>query len=191
MDHIFSHIKTYSAILFLLLLLIFGITIYLDFVDNKLLISQSIINGIGILGVYFTILGIGYTFKQVLLVKEEVQNKLKDLNEFLSHSDISSKIKQIEEIQTFIIGSQPELARLRMADLRSLLMEIKYNKRLDIYFEKDTISDFLTNLSIDIRNINDLILSNKKVNYSKVNKNLDQIVVFLEEINSQLKNKKI
>lgn len=191
MTHILNNIKTYSIVLLILLLLLYGIIIYNDISNKEIDKSQIILNGISVLGVYFTILGIGYTFKQVLLVKEEVQSKLGELNEFLSHSDISSKIKQIEEIQNFIINSQPELARLRMADLRSLLMEIKHNKRLIPYFEKETISNILTDLSLDIRNINDSILSAKRVNYLTVNKHLDEIVLFLGEISSQLKNKKI
>jgi len=191
MIHILNNIKSYSIGLFFLLLLLYGATIYNDYISNVMNRSQIIINGISILGVYFTILGIGYTFKQVLSVKEEVQNSLKELNEFLSYSDISSKIRQIEEIQTFILSSKHELARLRMMDLRSLLVEIKHNKRLESYFDKDSISNRLTDLGIDITNINDSILYGKKVNYSTVNKHLDEIVLFLGEICSQLKNKKI
>ncbi|MFV0420036.1 MAG: hypothetical protein ACK5KT_15060 [Dysgonomonas sp.] len=191
MIHILNNIKSYSFLLLLLLLILYGITIYYDYANDILNSSQTIINGISILGVYFTILGIGYTFRQVLFVKEEVQNSLKELNEFLSYSDISSKIRQIEEIQTFILNSKHELARLRMIDLRSLLIEIKHNKRLEPYFDKNTLSDRLIDLSINITNINDSILYRKKINYSTVNKHLDEIVLFLEEISSQLKNKKI
>ena len=190
MAHILRNIKIYSIILILSLLSLYGITIYCDYINSTINSSQTIINGVSILGVYFTILGIGYTFKQILLVKEEVQNSLNELNDFLSYSDISSKIKQIEEIQTFILNSKHELARLRMIDLRSLLVEIKHNKRLDIYFNKEDISDRLADLGIDITNINDLILSGKKVSFSTVNKHLDEIVIFLGEIGSKLKNKK-
>lgn len=191
MDHIFNNIKSYSIILFLLLFIVFGVTVYYDYTNNVISKSQTIINGISILGVYFTILGIGYTFRQVLSVKEEVQTSLKELNEFLSYSDISSKIRQIEEIQTFILSSKHELARLRMIDLRALLVEIKHNKSLEAYFDKDAISGRLVDLGIDITNINNSILYGTEVNYSTVNIHLDEIVLFLGEISSQLKNKKI
>lgn len=191
MDHIFSHIKIYSTVLFLLLLLIFGITVYLDIAGSKLYISQTIINGVGILGVYFTILGIGYTFKQVLLVKEEVQNKLEELNEFLSFSDISSTVKQTREIQTFIQNKKYESALLRMKDLKSKLIDIKCNHKLEEYIENGDISIHLTNIEIDISNINETMLSGKSLNYTIVSENLEKVITCLENIVGQLKNKKL
>lgn len=191
MNHIFKYIKIYSFLLFIILVITFGITVYLDYNENRITESQTIINGISILGVYFTILGIGYTFKQVISVKEEVQNTLGELNEFLSFSDISSKIIQIQEIQNFILHSKPELALIRMKDLRSHLIQIKFNKRLSPYFEIESISEKIMDLGIDITNINETILNGKRVNYSIVNKHLDETIIYLEEIVSQLKNKKI
>ena len=191
MDHIFSHIKLYSTALFLLLLLIFGITVYLDIIGGKLLISQTIINGVGILGVYFTILGIGYTFKQVLLVKEEVQKKLEELNEFLSFSDISSTVKQTREIQTFIQNKKYESALLRMKDLKSKLIDIKCNHKLEEYIEDADISIHLTNIEIDISNIDDTMLNGKSLNYRIVSENLENVITCLENIVGQLKNKKL
>lgn len=191
MDHIFSHIKIYSIILFLLLSLVFGITIYLDFFDNKLSISQTIINGVGILGVYFTILGIGYTFKQVLLVKEEVQNKLKELNEFLSYSEISSTVKQTREIQTFIQNKRYESALLRMKDLKSKLIEIKCNQKLLGYIVDGDISIHLASIEIDMSNIDDALQGVKGVNYRVVSQNLEKVITCLENIVGQLKNTKI
>lgn len=162
MTHILKNIKFYSIVLLIILLSFYSFIIYNDYLSKELTVNKLLINGISILGVYFTILGIGYTFKQIVLVKDEVDKALKDVSEFLVYSDISTKIKQIEEIQSFILNNKPELAKLRMADLRALILEIKHNNKLKNYYEKELISLILTNLSIDMRNINDTIYPIRK-----------------------------
>ncbi len=84
MEHFTSNIKTYSFILAIVLLIALGLSIYIEYQEaSTLKISQLILNVLSVIGVYFTILGIAYTFKQVVSVRDEVNKKLTEVNRFL------------------------------------------------------------------------------------------------------------
>jgi len=188
-------IVIYTIIVLAIIILLFSIINL--FVENE--ICSKIASFLSIFGTCASLLGIGLTYKQILSVKEtsdeiksSVDKSLNEINEFLSFSDISSTIKQIHEIQTFIHNSKIELALIRIRDLRFQLIQIKHNKKLQEFFNYDEISGLIIDIGIDIKNINTSILDEKKsLNFITINKHLDNTITCLEEISSQLKNNKL
>jgi len=110
------------------------------------------------------------------------------INQVLSISEISKASKVIQEIQTSILHEKSELALIRMKDLKQILIQVKYNRDLTEYTSINSYIQHITDLSIDINNVNDLLLGKKTgVNFSKVNQNLESLATVLIEFENKLK----
>jgi hypothetical protein len=169
----------------LLMILFFG------FLDNK---DRTLLNFFGIIGTFLSVYGIWIAYEQIKSTKatteqtnRAVVNSLSRIIQLFSVADLSRAIKIIHEIQNFILSEKYELALLRMKDLKATLIQVKYNKELLSLTNIEIYNKAITDLSIDTNNINDLLLGKKKVNFSKVNENLNQIETILGEFENKLK----
>jgi hypothetical protein len=155
----------------------------------------TIVNFFTIFGTYASLFGLWIAYRQLLSLqavntetKNAVDKSLNRINQILSVSELSKANKIIQEIQTSNLNSKYELSLLRMKDLKYILIQIKSNSELNIYTETSTYNKNITDLSIDINNLNDFIIGLKKgVNFSKLNSNLEELSTVLSEFENKLK----
>lgn len=79
---------------------------------------------------------------------------------------------------------------MRMKDLKSILIQVKYNDDLLEYTNNGLYNQNITDLGSDINNLHDLITGIKKgVNFSRLNQNLENLATTLTEFENKLKYK--
>ena len=152
-------------------------------------------NFLTLFGTFLSLYGLWIAYIQILSLKttaeqtkNAVENSLNRINQILSVSDLSKANKIIQEIQTSNMNGKHELSLLRMRDLKYILIQVKSSAELNVYTETGTYNQNITDLSIDINNLNDLVLGKKKgVNFSKLNSNLEDLATTLSEFENKLK----
>jgi len=157
--------------------------------------ERTILNFFTLFGTFATLFGLWIAYQQIQSIKETtqktkqaVEQSLSRITQILSVSDLSKATKIIHEIQNYNLHQQNESALMRMKDLKAILISVKYNNELCILTSVVNYSQLITDLSIDINNINDFLLGNKKgVNYSKINQNLTAIENVFSEFENKLK----
>lgn len=162
---------------------------YLDKCD------RTIVNFFTLFGTFASIFGLWIAYIQIISLKltnektkTAVENSLNKINQMLSVSELSKAIKIIQEIQTSNINGKHEVSLIRMKDLKSILIQIKYNSELNIYTETSIYNQNITDISIDINNLNDLLIGKKKgLNFSKLNSNLEELSTTITEFENKLK----
>jgi hypothetical protein len=162
------------------------------FLDSK---DKTLVNFFTLFGTFASLFGLWLAYMQILSLKISndatkiaVNKSLNRINQVLSVSELSKANKIIQEIQSSNINNKHELSLLRMKDLKHILIQIKFNTELNIYTETNTYNTNITDLSIDISNLNDFILGTKKgVNFSKLNSNLEKLSTTLSEFENKLK----
>lgn len=168
------------------------IVILFLYLDKK---DQTIVNFFTLFGTFASIFGLWIAYIQIISLKltnEQtkiaVENSLNKINQMLSVSELSKAIKIIQEIQTSNINGKHEVSLVRMKDLKSILIQIKYNSELNIYTETSIYNQNITDISIDINNLNDLLIGKKKgLNFSKLNSNLEELSTTITEFENKLK----
>lgn len=168
---------------------IFGLFYFLDSKD------KTLVNFFTLYGTFASLFGLWLAYMQILSLKisndatkKAVDKSLNRINQVLSVSELSKANKIIQEIQTSNINNKHELSLLRMKDLKHILIQIKFNSELNIYTETSTYNKNITDLSIDISNLNDFILGTKRgINFSKLNSNLEELSTTLSEFENKLK----
>ncbi|MFH6963575.1 hypothetical protein ACHRVK_14365 [Flavobacterium plurextorum] len=168
------------------------ISLFYYFLEVK---NRTILNFLSLFGTFTSLYGLWLAYEQILSLKkssEETKNavidSLKKIDQILSVSELSKANKIIQEIQTSNSNSKHELSLLRMRDLKNILIQIKYNKDLNSYTETGLYIQNIADLSIDINNLNDLIIGKKKgINSSKLNSNLEHLATTLSEFENKLK----
>ncbi|NVM61746.1 hypothetical protein FHW88_000022 [Mucilaginibacter sp. SG538B] len=156
---------------------------------------KNIVNFFTLYGTFGSLYGLCLAYLQIQSIKETsektrlaVDSSLVRINQVLSISEIARSLKIIQEIQTSILHDKSELALLRMKDLKQILIQVKYNGDLQDYTNSGAYNQHITDISIDINNINDSLLKKKTgVNFSKVNQNLEQLATVLTEFENKLK----
>jgi hypothetical protein len=156
---------------------------------------KNVVNFFTIFGTFATLFGLLLAYLQIQSIKQTskqtnaaIEKSLVRINQILSISEISKASKIIQEIQTSVNQSKNEMALLRMRDLKQILIQVKYNPDLLEYTNNGTYNKNITDLSIDINNMNDLILGNKmNVSLSKINQNLECLATILSEFENKLK----
>lgn len=180
----------YALITFIISLVITYI-IYYNLEEEQ----KNIINLFSIFGTSASLYGLYLAYNQIQGIKETteltknaVDKSVVRINQVLSVSEISKASKIIQEIQVSITHNKSELALLRMKDLKQILIQVKYNSELLHFTQNDSYNQNITDLSIDINNVSDLVIEKKKgVNFSKVNQNLEVISTLLSEFENKLK----
>lgn len=158
---------------------------------------EDIAMPLSIVGTLASVFGILIVFLQILVLNSLSQStksateKLKnDIYLFLIASDISKTIKIVQEIQSYNRIRKFELAIMRMQELKHDLMKIKNNEMIKDFVKSETISDFVSALSIDINGIEKCLNSKSiSINSSKLNGSLELIGNELIDLDTKLKNK--
>jgi hypothetical protein len=165
--------------------------------NHMAIYDKTLVNGFTLFGTYFSLYGIAVAYLQIQSVnkvsketKKAVDMSLMRLNQVLSVSELSKANKIIQEIQSFIITEKLEIALMRMKDLKSILIQVKYNNDLSSYTNDGVYNKNITDLGTDIINLHDLIIGKKKgINSSRLNQNLENIATTLTEFENRLKYK--
>lgn len=185
-----SNIQKITITFFIIGLLIIVILYY-----NLNETEKNIVNFVSIFGTFLSFFGIVFAFLQLENLKEinnntntEVKKSISRVNDILSISELSKGVKIIQEIQASIHNKKYELSLIRMKDLKHILIQTKHNSKLIELTKNIEYEDSIMNLSIDINNVSDSLLkSNKTVNYSKVNSNLEGLSTKISELENKLK----
>lgn len=158
--------------------------------------NKNVINFISIFGTFLSFFGIVFSFLQLYNIKEinaqtqaEVNKSINKINDILSISELSKAIKIIQEIQQYLHSDKKELSLLRMKDLKQILIQIQYNGKLELA-NNEEFNQYIVDLSIDINNISDNLLNEKKrVEVSKIISNLEEVSTILSKFENNLKFK--
>lgn len=178
-----------------ILLFIVGTILILILYGNLKNNDRTIINFFTLYGTFASLFGLWLAYAQILSLKVSnqktqvaVTKSLDRINQILSVSELSKAVKIIQEIQSSNLNNKHELSLIRMKDLKHILIQIKYNSDLNTYTETNIYNKNITDLSIDINNIHDLIIGKKKnINFSKLNSNLEELSTTLSEFENKLK----
>lgn len=162
------------------------------FLDDSL---KNIVNFFTLLGTFISLYGLSLAYIQIQNLKEineetqtAVQESMKRINQVLSVSELSKANKVIQEIQTSLIHQKHEIVLLRMKDLKYILSQVKNNPDLSVYVTSDIYNQSITDLTIDINNINDHLIGVKKnVSFSKINQNLEALSTYTSDYENILK----
>jgi len=182
-----------SAVITLLLGLIVMIGMFFFLKSHE----RTFLNFLTLIGTYLSVLGLILAYMQIKSIRETAEEtnravnlSLTRINQVLSVSDLSRFGKVIQEIQTSLMHEKHELALLRMKDLKLILIQVKFNQDLVEYTFRDIYNQNITDLGNDINNLHDQITGMKKgINFSKLNKNLENLATTLSELENQLKYK--
>lgn len=159
---------------------------------------KNIVNYFTIIGTSISLLGLYYAYIQILSIKENniqtmlaVQSSINRINQILSVSDLSKSIKSIDEIQNYLKKEEVTLALLRMKDIKSVIISVKYIHHLKEYTSKKEYSGILQDFQIDHQNLNSFIHDgSKKPDFMKIHLNLEKLATKLSEFENHLKTLK-
>lgn len=161
--------------------------------DNSL---KNIVNYFTITGTTLSVLGLYFTYMQILSIKSSneaavnaVNQSINRINQILNVSDISKSIQNITEIQNYLKNEQFDLALLRMKDIKILIISVKYITALKDFTTGIEYSNLLQDFQIDLNNINNFLQNMaKKPNLKTINLNLENLSTKLSEFENHLKN---
>lgn len=186
----------------------FRITVILLFIIGTVIIvfifimlpekDKSIVNAFSLFGTFFSLFGLAVAYFQIQSInftnnqtKMAINASLLRINQILSVSELSKANKTIQEIQSFLSHNKYEMALLRMKDLKSILIQVKFNEDLTEYTGNNIYNQNITTLGSDMNNLNSLIIGYKKdLNFSRLNQNLEGISTILTEFENKIKYKK-
>jgi hypothetical protein len=159
--------------------------------------DRTAVNAFTVFGTFLSLFGLGFAYLQIQSInttseqtKVAVDKSLLRINQILSVSELSKANKTIQEIQSFNIQGKHEISLMRMRDLKSILIQVKYNDDLEEYTNDNIYNQNITDLGSDINNLHDLLIGNKKgVNFSRINQNLESLSTTLAEFENKLKYK--
>lgn len=182
--------KEVVIISILIAIILTGIILYYYFT------YENTINNISVFGTILSLVGFTFSILQMYSIKEinkktqsEVNKSITKINNILSVSELSKAIKIIQEIQQYLHSDKKELSLIRMKDLKQILIQIQSNEKLKIE-NNDDFNQYMTDLSIDINNISDNLLNDKKrVDLSKIISNLEEVSTILSKFENNLKFK--
>ena len=123
------------------------------------------------------------------ITQGKVDESIKKIHNTLSISDLSKAIKLVHEIQNYIKYGQKESAILRMKDLKSILIQLKYNDSLKYHTAEKAFGTLLGDLSINLTNLTGEGIGTKTgaVDTNKILSDLEKIETQLSEFEGQLK----
>lgn len=184
-----------SSILYYFIGLIVITILFFSFFEE---VEITKINYISIFGTFTSIYGLIVAYLQILsvkktseLMKNEVEKANKNTIKIISISDLSKAIKLVQEIQQYLLSDKTESAVIRLKDLKSILINLKYNDQLKFFTDKKDYKDSLGNISINITNLNNELLKIKsEISKSKIISDLEKVESQLGEFEGHLKFKK-
>ena len=160
--------------------------------------QKSVVNAFTLFGTFISIFGLTLAFKQIKSVnevnektKKAIEKSLLRINQILSISDLSKANKIIQEIQTALISNKLEIVLLRMRDLKTILIQVKYNEDLDEYIIATNYNQNITDIASDINNVHyEIINNNQRITVHRIHQTLEKIATILSDFENKLKHKK-
>lgn len=157
--------------------------------------DKTLPNYATVIGTICSLIGLAIAYVNIialkdtsLLISANIEKTLQKVNQLNSVSEISKAIKTNQEIQQFIRNGKIELAHLRTLDLKYMLLHFNSNPQLKELTVTDTYTQLVVEFGIDLNSINDnLINPKRKVDYTKIVKNLEELSTFLTQFETTLK----
>jgi hypothetical protein len=175
---------------------IIGILLIIYFFKDP---DKTLPNYATVIGTICSLIGLAIAYVNIMALKKEsaaISNQinltLQKVNQLNSISEISKAIKTNQEIQQFIRDNKIELAHLRTLDLKYMLLHFNNDSQLKELTTNDTYIQLVIDFGIDLNSINDnLINPKRKVDYSKIVKNLEELSTYLTKFELKLKSLRI
>lgn len=185
-----SKVKTNTTIIS-----IFGIVAIAIVISYFKETDRTLPNYATVIGTIFSIIGLAIAYVNIVALKDaseevskNVKSALKKVQQINSVSDISKAIKTIHEVQQFIRDSKIELAHLRMLDVKFMLLRFSSLEQLHSMVSEQNYIDLVINFGIDLNSLNGFIMMPKrKVDFAKINNNLEGLSTHLSEFENKLK----
>jgi hypothetical protein len=102
-------------------------------------------------------------------------------------SDLSKRVKSIQEIQNDIVNEKNDAAFLRTKDLIHALIEIRQLALSMEYDKSNTITKMIAQLGILRRQLEEAIYKKEKVEVLKINQKLSELEIELSELTTKIK----
>lgn len=158
---------------------------------------MGLMNVISLIASIFSIIALPITLYQLWQVKdinehtqEAIESTRKDMQRIVSIHDVAKYIQCIDSILQDIKTDKWELVFYRMTDLKSVLIDLSANSFLHDIEELESFKDHISQIGIDITNINRQILgkSTKSLRGDKISENLIKISNSLSIVRSKVIN---
>jgi hypothetical protein len=158
--------------------------------------ERTLPNYATIIGTILSLIGLTIAYVNIIALKKsavetalKIEQALLKFNQLNSVSEISKAIKTNQEIQIFIRSGKIELAHLRTLDLKYMLLHFNSNAHLSELTNDETYQQLVIEFGIDLTSINDNLISPKrKVDFSKVTNNLEQLSTYLTQFETRIKS---
>jgi hypothetical protein len=153
---------------------------------NILAIVGFLLSALAIVIAYFQILSI----KQIALnTQDEIRENIRLTNNILMISDLSSKVKIVDEIQGYLRDDKIDLCILRMKDLKVILNTIKNLNYYSALTNKKEFNAVFGIFNNDLAAFQSYMVNNKKkVNKEVILGNLEGLSTVLQSVEIKLKN---
>jgi hypothetical protein len=102
-------------------------------------------------------------------------------------SDLSKRVKSIQEIQNDIVNEKNDAAFLRTKDLIHALIEIRQLALSMEYDESNIITKMIAQLGILRRQLEEAIYKKEKIEVLKINQKLSELEIELSELTTKIK----
>jgi hypothetical protein len=102
-------------------------------------------------------------------------------------SDLSKRVKSIQEIQDDIVNGKNDVAVLRTKDLMHALIEIRQLVLPMEYDKSNIITKIITQLGVFHRQLEEAIYKKENVEVLKINQKLCQLEIELSELTTKIK----
>lgn len=176
--------------------LIGGIIITILIINQLNNTEKTLPNYATIIGTVCSLIGFIIAYINIVSLKEsteltalKIEETLKKVNQLNSVSELSKAIKTNQEIQNYIRNDKVELAHLRTLDLKYMLLNFNNNQQLKELIQHKNYQELVVEFGIDLNSINDYLLTPKrKVDFSKIIKNLEELSTFLTQFETKLKS---
>lgn len=126
--------------------------------------------------------------KKVKTSTEVAMEKLSEVAKLFSYADIERHIEMCSYISVCLLNDQYEAAALRMSDLKKLLCEMKTNET-KAYPHSQNVQDLIRNIGVDIEAVRGKNQYNEKLDIRLVQKHVNSVSTFLQEISADIKQK--
>jgi hypothetical protein len=175
---------------------ILGIVVTIFFFKDT---DKTLPNYATVIGTICSIIGLAIAYVNIVALKKasdnmalQIEQALQKVNQLNSVSEISKAIKTNQEIQQFIRTGKIELAHLRTLDLKYMLLHFNNNSQLTELTANVIYTQLVIEFGIDLTSINDnLINPKRRVDFTKIVNNLEELSTYLTQFETKLKSLKL
>lgn len=168
------------------------LSLYIFLLSGK---EQTISNGVSIFASIFTLIGLLFTYLQVLNLKSTSTELKRALNSHIGAfnsinllSTLSSAILRVDNLNE-TLGTDLKLSLYKMKDLKLLLLEIKHTELVGEEFIKDEFQFYFENFTNDIKNLDKHLTKATGLNINKIQSNLEDLTSIIKQKEIHLKSK--